>query len=203
MFSICVVDKEKTGLECSFQKGVAIMSETNLLEGKKILIVDDESDILDALEELLSMCSIVKASTFDEAKGYLESRNFDIAILDIMGVDGYGLLRIAKQRKITAVMLTAHAFSPDNLVKSIKEGATSYLPKEEITNITIFLNDILEAKERGENPWEPWQERLPSSYFEKRWGAAWQDTDKEFWERFRASIRDRKKNRSGKTDLLK
>ncbi len=175
------------------------MSESNLLDGKKILVVDDEPDILDALEELLSMCDVVKASTFDEAKGFLESQNFDIAILDIMGVDGYGLLYIAKQRKIIAVMLTAHAFSPDNLVKSIKEGATSYLPKEEITNIAAFLNDILEAQGKGKNPWEPWQERLPSSYFEKRWGAAWQDTNKEFWERFRASIRARQ-NRSGETD---
>jgi len=171
------------------------MSDSNLLEGKKILVVDDEPDILDALEELLSMCDVVKASTFDQAKGFLESQNFDIAILDIMGVNGYGLLHIAKQRKVTAVMLTAHAFSPDNLVKSIKEGAVSYLPKEEITNIAVFLNDILEAQEKGKNPWEPWQNRLPSSYFEKRWGAAWQDTNKEFWERFRASIRDRKKNR--------
>jgi len=179
------------------------MSDSNLLEGKKILVVDDEPDILDALEELLSMCDIVKASTFDQAKGFLESENFDIAILDIMGVDGYGLLHIAKQRKITAVMLTAHAFSPDNLVKSIKEGATSYLPKEEITNIAVFLNDILEAQEKEKNPWEPWQNRLPSSYFEKRWGAAWQDTNKEFWERFRASIRDRKKNRPEKTDSFK
>jgi len=199
MSSVCVAERERTGLGCSFQKGVAIMSESNLLDGKKILVVDDEPDILDALEELLSMCDVVKASTFDEAKGFLESQNFDIAILDIMGVDGYGLLYIAKQRKITAVMLTAHAFSPDNLVKSIKEGATSYLPKEEITNIAAFLNDILEAQEKGKNPWEPWQERLPSSYFEKRWGAAWQDTNKEFWERFRAGIRARQ-NRSGKTD---
>jgi DNA-binding NtrC family response regulator len=173
------------------------MSDVNLLDGKRILVVDDEPDILDALEELLSMCDVVKASTFDEAKEYLESENFDMAILDIMGVDGYGLLDIAKKREITAVMLTAHAFSPDNLVKSIKKGATSYLPKEEITNIIVFLNDILEAQEKGRNTWEPWQERLPSSYFEKRWGAAWQDTDKEFWERFKASIKERKKNRSG------
>ena len=57
MFLICMVDNEKTGLECSFQKGVAIMSDSNLLEGKKILIVDDEPDILDALEELLSTVS--------------------------------------------------------------------------------------------------------------------------------------------------
>jgi DNA-binding NtrC family response regulator len=175
------------------------MQKSSLLDGKKILVVDDEPDILEVLKDLLSMCDVVTSSSFDDGKEQLESQDFDIAILDIMGVDGYGLLNIANQRKITAVMLTAHAFTPDNLVKSIKEGAASYLPKEEITNITVFLNDILEAQERGENPWEPWQERLPTSYFEKRWGAAWQDTDKEFWERFRASIKARR-SQSKKTD---
>jgi hypothetical protein len=52
--------------------------------------------------------------------------------------------------------------------------------------------DILKAQEAGKSTWEPWQERLPSSYFEKKWGAAWQDTDKAFWERFRASLKSRK-----------
>jgi DNA-binding NtrC family response regulator len=167
------------------------MSESRLLDGKKILAVDDEPDVLEVLEGLLTMCDVVKATTFNEAKKFLESGDFDIAVLDIMGVDGYRLLDIAKRRNITAIMLTAHAFTPDNLVRSIKEGAASYLPKEELQNIAAFLNDILEAQEKGKSTWEPWQERLPSSYFEKRWGAAWRDTDKDFWERFRAGIRDR------------
>ncbi|HBF42058.1 MAG TPA: response regulator [Desulfobacteraceae bacterium] len=178
------------------------MSDSSLLDGKKILIVDDEPDILDILDELLPMCDVARASTFDEAKELLESQDFDIAILDIMGVDGYGLLDIATQKKITAVMLTAHAFTPDNLKKSIKEGAASYLPKEEITKITTFLNDILEAQKRGKNTWGPWQERLPTSYFEKRWGAAWQDTDKDFWDRFRAGIKARA-SESKKSDSSK
>ena len=139
------------------------MSENSILEGKKILIVDDELDIVDALEELLPMCDVAKASTFDEAKELLESRYFDLAILDIMGVDGYKLLNMAKRRNITAVMLTAHAFSPDNLARSIKEGAASYLPKEEMARITAFLIDILKAQEEGKSTWEPWQERLPPS----------------------------------------
>ena len=84
------------------------MSDKAILEDKKILIVDDEPDILDALEELLSMCDVEKASTFDQAKELLESQDFDLAILDIMGVDGYKLLNMAKRRNITAVMLTAH-----------------------------------------------------------------------------------------------
>jgi DNA-binding NtrC family response regulator len=168
------------------------MPARRLLDGKRILVVDDEPDILELVEELLSMCHVVKASTFDEAKEHLESQKFDLAILDIMGVDGYGLLKIANQKSVSAVMLTAHAFTPDNLTRSIKEGAASYLPKEELNNLEVFLNEVLEAKIKGENPWVAWQERLPSSYFEKRWGAAWQDTDKEFWKTFRASIKARR-----------
>ncbi len=169
------------------------MSDHTLLNGKKLLIVDDEADVLEILEELLEMCDVVKASTFEDAKNLLETQPFDMAILDIMGVDGYGLLEIANQRGIPAVMLTAHAFTPGNLLRSIKEGADSYLPKEEMVNIATFLNDVLEAIEKGKNPWGPGQKKLPTSYFERRWGAAWQDTDKDFWDKFRAGIKERRK----------
>ena len=168
------------------------MADSTRLNGKKVLIVDDETDILDILEELLEMCHVSRASTFEEAKQLMEFQPFDLAILDIMGVDGYGLLEIANRKGITAVMLTAHAFTPGNLVRSIKEGADSYLPNEEISHIAKFLDDVLEAKEKGKNPWGPWQERLPTSYFERRWGAAWQDADKDFWDKFRAGIKERK-----------
>jgi len=163
-----------------------------MLEGKRVLIVDDEPDILSVLEELLSMCEVAKASNFKDARALLETQNFDIAILDIMGVEGYRLLAVAKRRDIPAIMLTAHALTPDNVVRSIKEGADSYVPKDEIGNITAFIIDVLEARKKGVNPWKPWQDRLPSSYFEKRWGAAWQDTDKDFWKTFRESLKARK-----------
>jgi len=165
------------------------VAENSLLAGKKILVVDDEADILEILEELLTMCEVVTAGTYEEAKVLLKSQDFDMAILDIMGVDGYGLLEIAKQRQIPAAMLTAHAFTPNNLVRSIRQGAVSYIPKEEISNIAVFLEDILKAHKEGKSPWEPWQKRLPSSYFERRWGAAWRDTEDEFWTRFKASVR--------------
>jgi len=167
------------------------MSDTSMLDGKKVLVVDDEPDILEVLEELLEMCDVVTASTFEKAKELLESQNFDITILDIMGVDGYGLLDIANKKDIPAVMLTAHAFTADNLVRTIKEGAYSYIPKEELSNITVYLIDALTARKKGKNPWSAWQDRLPSSYFERRWGAAWKDVDKEFWNRFKESIKTR------------
>ncbi|MBT8367895.1 MAG: response regulator [Deltaproteobacteria bacterium] len=169
------------------------MSDSKILNGKKVLAVDDEPDILAALEELLDMCVVVTATSFEQAKHLLESDDFDIAILDIMGVDGYGLLEIANRKSLPAVMLTAHALTADNLVRTIKEGAYSYIPKEEITQITDYLIDALTAQQNGENPWSAWQERLPSSYFERRWGAAWKDEDRNFWDQFKAGIKARKK----------
>jgi DNA-binding NtrC family response regulator len=159
------------------------MADKNLLDGKKILVVDDEPDVLDTLEGLLSMCEVKKASSFKEAARLLEAEAFDIAILDIMGVDGYKLLEIAKKKKVISVMLTAHALSVDNTVKSFKEGAASYLPKDEMGNITVYLNDILEARETGEHSWWRWLDRL-GAYYERKFGPDWQNKDKEFWDRF-------------------
>ena len=163
------------------------MASTTLLDGKRILIVDDEPDVLETLEELLPMCDMVKAYSFNEAKERLETEYFDMAILDIMGVDGYELLEIANMRKVIAVMLTAHALSPEDTVRSYKEGAASYIPKEEMTNITTFLNDILEAKEKGKNFWWRWFDRF-ASYYDKKFGPDWQDHDKKFWTRFGSYI---------------
>ena len=159
------------------------MTTKDLLEGKRILLVDDEPDILDSLADLLPMCETIKASNFKAAKDYLETEYFDLAILDIMGVEGYQLLEIANQRKVTAVMLTAHALSPENIVKSFKEGAASYLPKEEMVNIASFLNDVLEAQEQGKSTWARWYDRM-GAFFEKKFGSQWQDDKKEFWEKF-------------------
>jgi CheY-like chemotaxis protein len=76
----------------------------DLLEGKRILLVDDEPDVLASLADLLPMCETVKASNFKAAKAYLENEYFDLTVLDIMGVEGYQLLEIANQKRVMAVM---------------------------------------------------------------------------------------------------
>lgn len=151
------------------------------LDAKKILIVDDEPDVLETLEDLLSMCDTVSATTFDEAKKLLETQRFDMAILDIMGIDGYQLLEIACDKDVMAVMLTAHALTPEDAAKSRKKGAAYYVPKDEMVNITTFLNDVLEAKEKGKPFWWRWLERF-GDYFARKFGPDWQKHDKEFWE---------------------
>jgi DNA-binding NtrC family response regulator len=154
----------------------------NLLENKKILIVDDEPDILESLEELLDMCQITKATNFEDAKSLLTSKKFDIAILDIMGVDGYALLDIATDKKVLTIMLTAHALSVESIEKSYKGGAQYYIPKEEMADIETFLNDVLEARSKGENPWTKWYSRL-ASFCEKKFGEDWVKDEKDFWDK--------------------
>jgi len=155
------------------------------LPNKRIIIVDDEPDVLESLKELLPMCDVVEATNFEDAKKLLETEYFDMAILDIMGVDGYQLLEIATERKVIPVMLTAHALSVEDTKKSFKGGAASYVPKEEMANIATFLNDILDAKEQGKNFWWRWMDRF-ASYYDKKFGPNWQNDDPEFWKRFDA-----------------
>ncbi|MDZ7696910.1 MAG: response regulator [Deltaproteobacteria bacterium] len=159
------------------------METKDLLKGKKILIVDDEPDVLDTLQDLLNMCDIVTASTFDEAKAALETQSFDIAILDIMGVNGYALLDVAKQRNVTPVMLTAHALSPEHTIKSYKRGAALYVPKDKIADITYYLEDVLDAISRNKSTWSRWLERF-ATFYDKKFenDPQWKDT--EFWKSF-------------------
>ena len=156
------------------------MDPQKILRGTRILIVDDEEDILETLTELLDMCKVDRASTFEQAKELLETNIYHVAILDIMGVRGYDLLDIAKKRGIPSLMLTAHALSKDNLKKSFEKGASYYVPKDEINKIDVFVADILLAQEQNKNVMVKWYERL-SGFCDRRFGPNWKDEDPDFW----------------------
>ena len=156
------------------------MDPQKILKGIRILIVDDEEDILETLTELLDICKVDRASTFEEAKELLETNIYHVAILDIMGVRGYELLEIANKRGIPALMLTAHALSKNNLKKSFEKGASYYVPKDEINKIDVFVADILLAQEQNKNVMVKWYERL-SGFCDRRFGPNWKDEDPDFW----------------------
>jgi len=157
------------------------MGPKEILKGKRVLIVDDEEDILELLTELLEMCKIDAASSFEQAREFLENNYYHMAVLDIMGVQGYELLEIATSRNIPALMLTAHAISEEDLKKSVQKGASFYAPKDEINNIDVYLADVLEAIENKKNVWAKWYERL-SGFCDKRFGPNWRNQDPDFWD---------------------
>jgi len=113
------------GLTAPRKRG-KIVPTSEILEDKLILAVDEEEDVLEIIEEELSDAANITvhaAPTFRQAQQSLVSYTYDLVILDIMGVGGFYLLEIANNAAFPIVVLTAHAFTPDALKKSIELGA--------------------------------------------------------------------------------
>ena len=155
----------------------------SILENKKILVVDDEPDILETLEELLYMCSVDTAASFEEAIDFLKNNTYDAAVLDIMGVKGYDLLEVTNRLDIPSLMLTAHALTPDNLKQSIEQGADAYVPKDKLADIPLYVEDVLTARKEGKQSHATWFSLL-KPMFDKLFGEGWRKTDRDFWDEF-------------------
>lgn len=159
----------------------------SILEGKRMLAVDDEPDILEVLEEDLEKYGVKldKASSFEGGIQRLSSYTYDLVILDIMGVRGFELLEFAVLKKLPVVMLTAHALSADALRKSIELGARAYVPKDELDRIVPFLEDVLTLS--YESAWLALFKKL-GSYFGKRFGPQWRSSEKAFLDKFQKDL---------------
>lgn len=147
------------------------MSEKkSYFEGKKILAVDDEKDILEIIKEELEMADVDTALDYQTASEKIRQNKYDLAILDIMGVDGLKLLDEAVEKKIPAVMLTAHAMNYEALMHSIRKGSISFLPKEKLGDFVRLLDILLSAHDSGKSTWEILFDEL-GNYFDKKFGA--------------------------------
>ena len=164
-------------------KEQGIMTKS-ILDGKSILAVDDEPDVLRILEEeilpICPNCKLDKATAYETAAKMLESTDYDVVILDIMGVRGFDLLDLAVKKKLRVAMLTAHALSPEALKKSVELGAWAYLPKEKLGEIVPFLEDVLVYDYVA--GWKRLYEKLKGFFdsefesdWEKKTGLNWQE----------------------------
>ena len=154
----------------------------SILNNKRLLAVDDEPDVLETLrEELEDFDGLIldTATEYDTGHQLLRSWTYDLVILDIMGVRGFDLLSTAVHLGFPTVMLTAHALSPGSLKKSIEMGARAFLPKEKMSEITSFLEDVLTLDLQP--GWLRVFERL-GSFFNAKFGHGWQKDEKEFWD---------------------
>ena len=162
----------------------------SILNGKRILAVDDEPDVLAVLEEEIlaaaPKCKFEKAASYQEAIKKLESQNFDIVVLDIMGVQGFDLLGLAVKHNLPVAMLTAHSLNPESLKRSIEMKARAYLPKEKLGEIVPFLEDILEETD-SLSGWARQMNKL-GGYFSESWGIDWQRSEAKFWKEFGKKI---------------
>jgi DNA-binding NtrC family response regulator len=148
------------------------------LEGKKILAVDDEPDVLQTLSELLYMCDVHQAEDFQSGLDLILNNTYDAVILDIMGVNGFELLKNSDARGFPTIMLTAYQVTPEALKKSMDLGASAFLPKEMMVEVVELLEEVMQGG--GKRLW--WMKSLEktSPYFDKKFGPDWKDKTKAF-----------------------
>ena len=101
----------------------------------KVLIVEDDPVIRDALQELLQHWGLVTEECAEglEALTLLEAGSFDLVLLDLNlpGLDGLEVCRRLRRLPINqplVLMLTARGDEADRIV-GLEIGADDYLPK--------------------------------------------------------------------------
>ncbi len=105
-----------------------------MIEGSKILLVDDSPDIIQLISDFLAPygCEVYKASTGKQAIDLLSGKNVEIVILDVKlpDTDGISLLDTIRLQDptIAVVMITGYN-DPDMIIEAMKRGASDFLMK--------------------------------------------------------------------------
>jgi DNA-binding response OmpR family regulator len=119
----------------------------------RILVVDDEADILDLLSELLgeSGYEVVRAADGREAIRALFQAQPDLVLLDVAmpELDGWQTLeRIRDASDLPVLMLTARA-GEDDKVRGLRAGANDYVTKPFSTRELLARIDALLRAHKG------------------------------------------------------
>ena len=118
---------------------------------KKILIVDDEKDIVETLKFILESegYDCVVAYDGEETLSLAKNENPDLIVLDVMlpKINGYKVCRLlkfdSKYKHIPILMVTARTQAEDKIIGE-ETGANEYITKPfDIETITTLVKQYL------------------------------------------------------------
>jgi DNA-binding response OmpR family regulator len=121
--------------------------------GKKILVVDDDSNILSLEKTILEQkgFEVTSALGGEEALEILAKETFDLILLDVMmpGVDGFAVCRKVKEddrlKDVPVIFLTAKG-GGEALAEGFESGALMYINKPFTANkLLTIVNTMLES----------------------------------------------------------
>jgi len=124
---------------------------------KKILIVDDEPDIIKLISDILSEHSfnIITSSTVVESLKLIKDNEFDIALLDVSldekKRDGVFLLKVLKEKnnEVPVIMMSGHA-NIQTAVDTMKLGAFEFIEKpfseQRLVNFINRASEMIDLK---------------------------------------------------------
>lgn len=126
------------------------------MKKERVLIIEDEMDLLDLLDFNLTRKGFVTAGALDGGEGLAKVESFrpDLVILDLMlpGVDGWEACRRIKEKRrdIKVLMLTAKCM-PEDKVKGLETGADDYMTKPFSVKELVIRVEKLLAEKRHKN----------------------------------------------------
>lgn len=124
----------------------------------KILIVEDNSELLNLMKQLLKRDYIVStASNGKEALNVLKKREQDLIVSDVMmpEMDGYKLTKHVKNdpdyKHLPIILLTAKTQEEDRET-SLRIGADDYMTKPfKMGELRLHINNLIENRQRIQN----------------------------------------------------
>ena len=137
-------------------------SKTATKRTPRVLIIDDEPDILELLElTLLRMgLEVERANNVREAKRMLDNNSYNLCLTDMRMQDGEGLEVVrhitGNNLDVPVAVITAHG-NLDNAVAALKAGAFDYLSKpvaldqlRALVSAAINLSHLTAGEKKGE-----------------------------------------------------
>lgn len=128
------------------------------LETPRILLVDDEPDLVELLEYALKQEGMETITAFDGAEGLEKARSShpDLIVLDIMmpridGVELTHLLREEAQLRLTPIMMLTARGEENDEILGLEAGADDYITKPVSTSLFASrVKALLRRTEREE-----------------------------------------------------
>ncbi|HTR58023.1 MAG TPA: sigma-54 dependent transcriptional regulator [Casimicrobiaceae bacterium] len=124
----------------------------------KVLVIDDEPDLLELLELTLSRMGLdtTRAQSVGEAIKLLDSQGFDLCLTDMRLPDGEGLRVVEhitdKSLDVPVAVMTAFG-SAENAVAALKAGAFDYLAKPvALEQLRALVKQALKVPEKPAAP---------------------------------------------------
>jgi two-component system phosphate regulon sensor histidine kinase PhoR len=123
---------------------------TNNADPINVLIIDDEKDIRDGVERILTRmnCSVLKAPRGEEGLKTLEKEKVSIVLLDMKmpGMDGMEVLKLIKEMDETILVIVITGFATvETAIEAMKRGAYDFIPKPfEPDQLRIVINRAVE-----------------------------------------------------------
>lgn len=114
------------------------------MESLRVLIVDDEEDLVQALEERLNLRGIKATGVTSgaDALGLIHTEPYDVLLVDVR-MPGIGGLQVIRQVKaelpsLEVILLTGHG-SVEDAEEGMRLGAFEYLTKP------VNIDDLIEV----------------------------------------------------------